>query len=253
MSKARFFVLPEQIKDDCIIMNGSDVNHTKNVLRLKVGNELIVSDNRDFEYDAEILELSSSMLKVRIYDKRRIQMVPFQVVLFQAIPKGAKMDTIIRQATELGVSSIVPIVTSRTVVILDEKKKGKKHIRWQKIAKEAAEQSQRSTIPKVVAPTSWDEALRMILSFDLVIAFWEEASELFSGTVFDGFKADLPKSCGIIIGPEGGFSSDEIEDLVSQGAHCLSLGKQILRTETASTVALGIFFYELGKLSDSRA
>ena len=252
MSRPRLFILLEQIRDNHITIDGTDVNHIKNVLRLRVGDKLALSDSADFEYQTEITEIHSSKVVTMISRKTNIEPVYPQVTLLQAIPKGTKMDTIVRQATELGVSSIVPIVTSRTVVRLDEKKKVKKQIRWQKIAKEAAEQSQRSTVSKVIAPISWDETLRMILSFDLVIAFWEEARELFSGTVFDRFEADLPKSCGIIIGPEGGFSSDETEDLINQGAHCLSLGKQILRTETASTVALGVFFYELRKLSDGR-
>lgn len=247
MTKPRFFVSPRQIKDNFIIITGPDVNHIKNVLRLKVSDELVVSDDSEFEYETRIEELSSPQVKVIISKKRKIEPIFPQVTLVQAVSKGSKMDTIVRQATELGASVVIPTITSRTVVRLDVEKKKRRQRRWQKIAKEAACQCQRSTIPKVFPVLSWDELLEMVPSFDLAIVFWEEAKIMFSGEIFSSAKLD---KIGIIIGPEGGFSQDEIEDLEKLGVHCASLGKQIFRTETASIVALGIVIYELEKLGD---
>lgn len=250
----RFFISSQQVNDNVVIVTGANVNHIGNVLRLTVGDELILSDGMDFEYQAEISEIHPSKIVATILKKERIDLLSPQVTLVQAIPKGAKMDTIVRQATELGVSSVIPVITSRTVVRLSREKKEKKRKRWQNIAKEAAEQSQRSSLPIVAAVCRWDEALQEMASNDLAVAFWEEASEFFSERVFNRFqKGKKPEkeesyNCCILIGPEGGFSSDEIRDLDSEGINCFSLGKQILRTETASAVALGIFFYELAKL-----
>jgi len=250
----RFFISSQQVNDNVVIITGADVNHIGNVLRLRAGDELILSDGMNFEYQVEISEIHSSKIRATILKKERIDLLSPQVTLVQAIPKGAKMDTIVRQATELGVSSVIPVITSRTVVRLSREKKEKKRERWQNIAKEAAEQSQRSSLPAVSTVCGWDEALQKMASNDLAVAFWEEASELFSERVFirfqEGKKPEKEElgNCCILIGPEGGFSSDEIRDLDSQGIHCFSLGKQILRTETASAVALGIFFYELTKL-----
>ncbi len=259
MSVRRFFVSPQQVKDGFITISGSDVNHLRNVLRLKVGDELVLSDGVDFEYDAKIEELASSEAKAVISGKRKIESVVPHVTLIQAISKGAKMDTIVRQATELGASGVVPVMTSRTIVKLDEEKKKKKQARWQKIAKEASEQCQRSNIPQIFPVLPWYGLLEMISSFDLVVVFWEEAEELFSEKIFDRTKQVRRRgrcglnSYGIVIGPEGGFNRDEIKDLQKREAHCLSLGKQILRTDTATIVALGIFLYELQKLGDNCA
>jgi 16S rRNA (uracil1498-N3)-methyltransferase len=250
MSKHRFFVSSQQVKDGLIfIKSGPDVNHIKNVLRLKGGDELVVCDGTDFEYEAKIDELSSSEVKVMISKKRKIKQIFPQVTLIQAVSKGLKMDMIVRQATELGAFAVIPVTASRTVVKLDKEKKKKKQERWQKIAKEAAEQSQRSTIPQIFPVLLWDGLLNMISSFDLALVFWEEAKERFSRDIFNSAKLD---KIGVIIGPEGGFSKDEIEDLKKLGVCCVSLGKHILRTETASIVALGIVLYELEKLGGKR-
>jgi len=242
MSKPRVFVLPEQVKGNEIAINGPDVNHIKNVLRLKVGDGLVVCDDSDFEYEAEILELSSSHVKATILEKREIKPALPQVTLIQAIPKGSKMDTIIRQATELGVYGIMPAITSRTVVRLDQEKARKKQERWQKIAREAAEQSQRPTVPRVSSVLTGDGLLEMIGSFDTAIVFWEEEREMFAGKVLNAAKCG---NIGVLIGPEGGFSKDEVKDFEKRGGRSYSLGRQVLRVETASVVALGIVFYEL--------
>lgn len=254
MSKRRFFVSPQQVKDSSIVISGPDVNHIRNVLRLGIGDSLIVSDSCDFEYEAKIVEISPSEVKAATTMKKEIEPVFPQVTLVQAISKGEKMDTIVRQATELGVSAIVPIITSRTVVRLDEEKKKNKLARWQKVAKEASSQSQRSTVLNVYMVLAWDELLNVVSSFDLVIMFWEEAKESFSGEALRMVKrCHKEASYAVIIGPEGGFSQDEIGSLEKREASCFSLGRQILRAETASVVSLAIVLYELEKLSDSLA
>lgn len=250
MSTQRFFVSKQNIREEFVYITGSDVNHIKNVLRLKAGDRLVVCDGCGREYDGTITELSSSQVKAAISGKREIEQNPVHLTLVQAIPKSAKMDIVVRQATELGIAAIVPIVTSRTVVRVDKEKSKKKQERWQKIAKEAAEQSQRTTIPEISLVLYWDELLKMIPSLGLSIVFWEEAKEMLSQ---EALNYGEHKSYSAIVGPEGGFSADEIEDLEGLGARCLSLGRQILRTETASVVALGVVIYELQRLGDRHA
>lgn len=256
MTKHRFFITSQQVDSGYITIKGTDVNHIRNVLRLKYGDKLVVSDSENFEYDVRIKESNASGIKTKILERRRIEPANCKITLIQAISKGSKMDMIARQATELGVNSIIPIITSRTVVRLDEEKKTKKRQRWQKIAREAAEQSQRSTIPEILHITGWREVLEIIPSFEQVIVFWEETNKLFSkealciGEWMQECQDNKGKGYAVMIGPEGGFAPEEIDDLKERGASCFSLGRQILRTETASVVALGIILYELERFGD---
>jgi len=256
MTKHRFFITPQQVEGEYIAIKGTDVNHIRNVLRLKSGDKLVVSDSENFEYDVRIKESAASGIKTEILERRPIEPTNCKIILIQAISKGSKMDMIARQATELGVNSIVPIITGRTVVRLDEEKKANKRQRWQKVAREAAEQSQRSTIPEILPIAGWGEALEMISSFNRVIVFWEETNKLFSkealciGEWMQECQDNKNRSYAVIIGPEGGFAPEEIDDLKERGASCFSLGRQILRTETASVVALGIILYELERFGD---
>ncbi len=252
LSRQRFFVLPRQIREDKAIITGADAKHIINVLRMKAGDQLVLSDGVNFEYEAAITGTDVSRVAVEILGRRKIDLPFPQVALVQAIPRGHKMDIIIRQATELGITSVIPVITSRTVARPDEKRRAKKLARWGRIAKEAAGQSQRSTVPDVLNVHSWSALMQSISFFDLTIAFWEHATEYFSESVFKAFGKTGPAKCAVLIGPEGGFSPEEIEDLRDHQVLCLSLGKQVLRTETASAVALGIFFYELVKLGDNR-
>jgi len=258
MTKHRFFIAPHQVEGNTITINGADVNHIRNVLRLKSGDKIVLSDNEDFEYDVRITRSNSSQIETEILKRRPIETPNCRITLLQSISKGSKMDMIVRQATELGANSIVPMITTRTVVKLDKEKKAKKQQRWQKIAREAAEQSQRTTITEILPITKWDEMLKMIPSFDQVIVFWEETDKLLSkealciGEWMQECQDNKDRSYAVMIGPEGGFSPEEINDLEEQGANCFSLGRQILRTETASVVALGIILYELERFGDRR-
>lgn len=242
MSRPRFFVSPDHITEGKAEIIGEDVKHIKDVLRLKIGDVITVCDGRGLECLGEIVNVSDSRVETRVLERRFIEDTSPHITLFQGIPKGTKMDSIVQKSTELGVSRIVPVMTKRTVVKLDEKKRESKVSRWRRVAREAAKQSQRLTAPEIAEAVSWERALGLLPEFDLVLVFWEEEEERSVGQILRGIH---PKSIAVVIGPEGGFSEGEVRALKDIGGKIATLGKYILRTETASLVALTIVLYEL--------
>ncbi|HAW60227.1 MAG TPA: 16S rRNA methyltransferase [Actinobacteria bacterium] len=242
MSRPRFFVSPDHIAEGKVEIIGEDVRHIKDVLRLKVGDVITVCDGRGLECLGRIVGVSDSRVEARVLERRFIEDAGPHITLFQGIPKGTKMDSIVQKSTELGVSRIVPVMTERTVVRLDERKRESKVSRWRRVTLEAAKQSQRLTAPEITEVVSWERALELLLEFDLVLVFWEEEKERSVRQILQGIH---PKSIAVVIGPEGGFSEGEVRALKDIGGKLATLGKYILRTETASPVALAIVLYEL--------
>ncbi len=237
----RFFISPEQVIDQHITITGEDVRHIVTVLRMKTGEELMLCDGKGNEYLVRIARVNKSEVTADLMSlsKREIRH-PF-ITLGQGLPKSDKMDWIVQKATELGVAEIVPIVTGRTIMkIRDEEKRVS---RWQKICREAAMQSNRPNIPQVghIVPFS---GYLLTLSPEprtLLLLPWEE------GTVpIKGILRANPGITNIIvlIGPEGGFSAQEAEKAKEKGFHPVSLGQNILRTETAAIAALSMILYE---------
>jgi 16S rRNA (uracil1498-N3)-methyltransferase len=245
----RFFISPEQVIDQRITIAGEDVRHIVTVLRMETGDELLLCDGKGAEYSVEIVQVDKSEIitDVRARSKREIR-YPF-ITLGQGLPKSDKMDWIVQKATELGVATIVPLVTERTIVkIRDEEKRV---ARWQKICREAAMQSNRAYIPVVgrivsfndflQTPNDSTELVEVPEPETLLLLPWEE------GTV--PLKRILRANPGItnivvLIGPEGGFSAQEAEKAKEKGFHAVSLGQNILRTETAAIAALSMILYE---------
>lgn len=238
-----FFIEPSQIEDGVIHVEGADVNHIKNVLRMKQGEQAVFSDGTLMQY-LGALE-SSEPMRFRILDLfKEGRELPSRISLFQGIPKGDKMELVIQKATELGVSDIFPVSTCRTVVRLDAKKAEKKTVRWNEIAKASAKQCGRSRIPLVHQVTSFDEALLRAGEMDVLLIPYERAEGM--EDTRRAVERILPgQSVGIFIGPEGGFEESEVELAVSKGASPITLGKRILRTETAGLVILSILLYHL--------
>lgn len=231
------------------IINGADYNHIKNVLRMEIGDTCLISCGGQsdlcridgFFEDAVSLEIveenyNDTELEVKIY-------------LFQGLPKGDKMEYIIQKCVELGVFAIVPVQMKNCVVKLDDKKAKSKQSRWQSISESAAKQSKRNIIPEIMAVSSFDEALEIAKSLDLIMVPYENKDGM-KATVEALEKLKNAKSIGIFIGPEGGFAEKEIEKAISSNAEIISLGKRILRTETAAITAVGMCMLELEKGSN---
>ena len=240
-----FFVTPEQVKENKIQIVGSDVNHIKNVLRMKEGEELQISDGDNRKYLCEILSLAVDEIWVSIKEEQQANTeLPSKIYLFQGLPKGDKMELIVQKAVELGVHEIIPVETKRAVVKLDAKKATKKVERWNSIAEGGAKQSGRNVLPTVKEVLSYKEALQYATTLDVVLFPYElaegmEQTKQVIETICPG------QSVGIFIGPEGGFETEEVELAVEQGAKVITLGKRILRTETAGLTALSILMYHL--------
>ncbi|RHV31910.1 16S rRNA (uracil(1498)-N(3))-methyltransferase [Coprococcus sp. OM04-5BH] len=242
----RFFVDdPGAFSDRSVVITGEDVNHVKNVLRLKENDELIVSDGRGRDYHCRISGITNEEVVADICDIcDNFSELSTEITLFQGFPKGDKMELIIQKTVELGVTRIVPVMTKRTVVKLDDKKAKKKTERYNMIAESAAKQSGRGMIPEVTMPVSFAEAVSMAEKLDMNIIPYEEAEGVeYSRNIIKNIKGK--KSLGIFIGPEGGFAREEVEKALDAGVSAITLGHRILRTETAGMAVISIIMFEL--------
>jgi len=251
----RFFVEPSQIDGDEIIIRGGDVKHIKQVLRLKPGDQVEVSDGQGIVYLAELVffggspdvpsHFTSEQVLLTILERRKIASeLPSKVILYQALPKSDKMELIIQKMVELGVYEIVPVVTSRCVVKLDDAKASKKVKRWNDIAQAAAKQSGRGIIPNVAMPLAFTEALRQASACDVKLIPYEMAEDMSATkTMIEQIKPG--QSIAIFIGPEGGFALDEVQAAIALGCTPITLGKRILRTETAGLCVMSVLMFQL--------
>lgn len=241
----KFFVNYHDVKESTIrITDADDRKHMTKVLRLGVGDMICVSDSVQFEYEAEIAAIEKDYIEARILDKQKFAREPeLKITLYQGVPKQGKMETIIQKTVELGVYSIIPVFTDRSVVI-DHGNFHKKIERWQKIADEAVKQCKRGIIPQIQREMTFQEMMNDIVKYDLIIFPYENEE---NRTIKDLLRnlAVKPKNTAVIIGPEGGFSDQEAEALKKTGAQSVSLGKTILRTETAGMAAIAMTMYEL--------
>ena len=241
----QFFAEPSWIRENKIYMQGADVNHIKNVLRMKPGEDVRVNDGRGKTYLCCISSYEEQTAVLDILKELDSDTeLPSRIILFQGLPKGDKMEWIVQKAVELGAYSIVPFAAKRSVVKLDEKKAAKKRARWQLIAKGAAEQSGRGIIPEVSTVRTFAEALGMAGDLDVVLIPYElEEGMKETARVMENIECG--QSVGIFIGPEGGFEEEEVERAKEAGAYAITLGKRILRTETAGLTTLSVLMYHL--------
>ncbi|MGO3167788.1 16S rRNA (uracil(1498)-N(3))-methyltransferase [Senegalia sp. (in: firmicutes)] len=243
----RFFVNIDNIKDENIIIdNKDDLKHIKNVLRLKENEKIEISDGLDNEYIVQIKNITDEFIETLILEKTDIKRESnINITLYQGYPKSSKMEFIIQKATELGVKRIVPIITDRTIVKINNNKKEEKKLeRFEKIAFEAAKQSKRGIIPEVPQIMSLESAVKeMQKNNSFIIVPYENENKIYIKEVL---KKTKEKDISIIIGPEGGFSESEIKKLQEIGASIVSLGPRILRTETAGLTLISIIMYQLG-------
>ncbi len=243
-----FFVAPEQIHidDKSVIITGSDVNHIKNVLRMKEGDEIAVSNGIDGrEYRCGILSFAEDAVYcgLRFIKEDGVEL-PAEIYLFQALPKADKMELIVQKAVELGVAEIIPVAAKRCVVKLDDKKAKAKTARWQGIAEAAAKQSRRARIPQVLDVMSFRDAVDKASRMDVKLIPYELAEDMNHTREILG-KINPGEKIAIFIGPEGGFEESEIQSACENGVEPITLGKRILRTETAGFTVLSWLVYLL--------
>lgn len=240
-----FFVTPDQVQENQIYIVGSDVNHMKNVLRMKVGEKFQVSDGNDKKYVCKIEQMNEEEVQAGILEEMQADTeLPSKIYLFQGLPKNDKMELIVQKAVELGVWEVIPVSTKRAVVKLDAKKALKKVERWNAISESGAKQSGRTIIPKVTSVMTYREALSYAEQLDVVMIPYELAEGMEETKQF--IDAIQPgQSVGVFIGPEGGFEREEVEFAIQKGARPITLGKRILRTETAGLAVLAVLMYHL--------
>lgn len=244
----QFFVEKSQIMPDegtaCI--TGADVNHICNVLRMRTGEQFYVNDGTGSgKYLCELQSADRDRVVCRILHRiTETSELPCEIVLYQGLPKSDKMELIVQKAVELGVSRIVPVATKNAVVKLDAKKAQAKISRWQGIAEAAAKQSKRDVIPVVGDLMTWKEALEEARTSDVSILPYENAEGMdFTRKVLSDIKSG--QSISVFIGPEGGFDASEVETAFAYGTKPITLGRRILRTETAGLAILSMLVYVL--------
>lgn len=243
----QFFVEPGRINvnDKRVVITGTDVNHIKNVLRMKAGEEISVSNGEDGrEYRCGIVSLEEDRVVCELrFIKEENAELPVRVYLFQCLPKADKMELIIQKAVELGACGIIPVSAKRCVVKLDEGKAAAKVKRWQGIAEAAAKQSKRGIIPEVSGVVSFRRAVEMAAAMDVGIIPYELAENMGkTREIIGGLKGE--QSVAVFIGPEGGFEEQEIRMAAEKGIQPVTLGRRILRTETAGMTVLAWIGYE---------
>lgn len=243
----KFFIKKEDIIDNKVKITGNDAQHISRVLRTEVGKTLTLCDGEGTDFLAKVTECSKECVSLDITSTFPCFAEPgISVTLFQGLPKQGKMDYIIEKCTELGVFRIVPVSTKRSVVKIDDKKSELKKLeRWQKIANESVKQCGRGSIPKILNVMSVKEAIEYSKTLDLTIAAYECETE---NSIKSALKNISPKSVGIFIGPEGGLDEKEIEMFKTANITTITLGKRILRTETAGHTVLTAVMYEFNEL-----
>lgn len=244
----QFFVEPQQIDVEAkrVIITGSDVNHIKNVLRMKLGEEIAVSNGTDGrEYRCGICTFTEDAVECELrFIKEEGTELPSKIYLFQGLPKADKMELIIQKAVELGAYEVIPVAMKRSVVKLDEKKASAKVARWQGIAEAAAKQSKRGIIPRVTEVMSFGEAIAYSKRAQLRLVPYELAEGMDkTGELIRNIRPG--QDIAVFIGPEGGFDEAEIRAAMDDGMETVTLGRRILRTETAGMTMLSILMYQL--------
>lgn len=241
----RYFISPEQVKGEQFVIRGDDVHHIRRVMRFRAGDQLVACDGEGTDYIGELLEGTGDEVICRILRRKPSAGEPgLKVTLAQSLPKGDKWEWVLQKGTELGASSFLPFTSRRTVVKWDQVKAEKRRSRWKRILKEAAEQSHRGRIPTVSPVTDWNGLLQAIAGAELALIAYEGGGESLSAAL----AQKNPSHLLLIVGPEGGWEEAEIRQAREAGAVPVSLGKRILRTETAAVAMLACAMFANGEM-----
>ena len=245
----KFFIEESQIENDKINITGEDVKHISSVLRMQKGEQILIGSKETLEtYLTEIEQIEKEKVVAKIIEKLDTQTESnVEIDLYQGLPKAGKMELIIQKTTEIGISKVIPVDMVRCIVKLDEKDAKKKIERWQKVAEGAAKQSKRSKIPEIKNKIKIKDLENIISQYDAFIVAYEEENEVTLKQELKKLREQEKYKIGILVGPEGGITKEEIEKLTSYNAKVVTLGKRILRTETAPIVLTSNIIYELEK------
>jgi 16S rRNA (uracil1498-N3)-methyltransferase len=242
----RFYVPQPQIEEGMLRVKGGEVRHIRRVLRLKAGDRIVVFNGSAKEYEGTIIEEGPSSVVIRIQNVLSFKTEShLEITLAQSLLKGEKMDYLIQKATELGIKEIIPFFSSRSVPLLDKSKRLKRYHRWEKIAVEASKQCERVVVPKIGPLQDYSEILQTASQDSLRLILWErEGASLKEILKGSGARARI----FFIVGPEGGMSNEEVEQAKRTGFVPVTLGKRVLRSETASVCLLSVLQYEWGDI-----
>jgi len=240
-----FFAKHENIFENYVLIDGEDVNHMKNVLRMKENDKILISSGDNIDYHCYISKIENDRIiaNIELIDEEGKEL-PSKIYLFQGLPKADKMELIIQKAVELGAFEIIPVAMKRCIVKLDNKKEDTKLKRWNGISESAAKQSKRSIIPNVSNVMTYKEAIEYAKKLDIVLLPYE-CAEGMSETKRIISSIEPGHSIGIFIGPEGGFDMSELDIAMKSDFKVITLGKRILRTETAGLMILSVLMFEL--------
>ncbi len=239
---SRFFIAP--FDGDTIRLTGQDAHHIARVLRMGVGENLTLCDGAGTDYVCRITAIDNGEVQAQVLYRAPSASEPnTAVTLYQGLPKSEKMDWIVQKSVEIGVTRIVPVAMARSIVRLGAAEGAKKQARWQKIAASAAEQSGRGIVPQVAEPIPFSQAVTAI-SQENTVVFYEGG-----GQPLDTLVNTQTRQISLVVGPEGGFEAKEIQQLCESGAHIATLGKRILRCETAPLVALSVVMQLTGNMN----
>ncbi len=242
---SRFYVPKEKVKDGYILIDGQEAKHAVTVMRLKESDKVIVFDGTAKEYFGVIEEITKNNVKVKIIKTKELKISDnIEITLVQAIPKKDKMDYIVEKATELGVKTIIPVISKRTVVVFDDNKKQARHSRWEKIALSAAKQCGRTDVPTVSEIIRYEDVFKKIDEYDICLFAWLSEDTLDFKKCLEGF---IGKKIMIFIGPEGDFTLKEATAIKEfKNTHYVSLGKRVLRSDTAGLYMISCLNYQFG-------
>jgi 16S rRNA (uracil1498-N3)-methyltransferase len=243
----RYFVTPGSIRDGFVTITGDDVKHIVRVMRMEPGDEIIVCDGQGAAYRAELTKLCDREVSARLLAADDRQAEPAtKITLAQGLPKGDKMELIVQKGTEVGITTFLPLDMARCIVQYDAKKEQKRRERWEKIAKESAEQAHRNIVPAVAEGLTFKQFLKTCDTYDLVLVPYEAERAKGLREVLDAHPN--ARNVCVVIGPEGGIAEQEIEQAIGAGAIPVTLGARILRTETAGLVAAACILYHHGEM-----
>ena len=262
----RYFVEPAQWQGEMIVLGGQDAHHLQRVMRARIGEKVFCSDGAGREALAEVAAFAGENVELRVVEWLVADREPqVEVWIAQALPKGDKLETVWQKCTEMGATRLIPFVPERTVVQYDAKKEAKRAERWQKIVKEAAEQAHRSRVPVVELPRSWQQVLALAGEVDAALFCYEKAETVSLKQALREARGNVARRADVagrddstgdtglrrvlvVVGPEGGFAEKEAAAAEAAGMRAITLGRRILRTETAALVALSCILYECDEL-----
>jgi 16S rRNA (uracil1498-N3)-methyltransferase len=245
----RFFISDKNVCGENVVLKGQQVHQIRDVLRMRPREHIIVLDNRGWEYEVALESVGKSEITGMVREKREATGEPaVEITLYQGLMKQDKFEWALQKCTEVGVKQFVPLITERSVIRTPDAINPKKLTRWRSIITEAAEQSGRGLIPEVSPPINFEDGLANLAGFDCCLTASPQTQGKGINGALQGGNKGTPRTIALLVGPEGGFTQEEMDSARTHGAIAISLGRRILRAETAAVVAASLILYELAEM-----